>query len=140
LTFIGGHFTYDDVPLFDWLQETYELKRNHYDRFGHFLKGSIFIIIREILLLKTSLSIGKWVQFIAINLTLSVAALYEIIEWIASLISKRETKDFVGAQGDIWDAQWDMALTLAGSILVLLLFTRWHNKILWQSKKDEEWS
>jgi putative membrane protein len=139
MTFIGGHFTYDDVPLFDWIQQNYELERNHYDRFGHFLKGLTFIVIREILILKTALPIGKWVQFIAINLTLSLAGLYEIVEWIASRISNRKTKDFVGAQGDMWDAQWDMSLTLAGSIITLLLLTRLHNRLI-KSLNHKSWS
>ncbi len=134
LTFIGGHYTYDDVPLFDWLQNHYDLSRNHYDRFGHFMKGLLAIIIREILLIKTPLHIGKWVQFIAISITLAIAALYEIIEWIAGKIAKRETKDFVGAQGDIWDAQWDMSLTLLGSFIALLLLTSWHNKLIEKNK------
>lgn len=137
LTFIGGHFTYDDVPLFDWIQHHYHLERNHYDRFGHFLKGLTVIVIREILILKTTLPIGKWIQFIAVNLTLSLAALYEIAEWIASRLSNRETKDFVGAQGDMWDAQWDMSLTLAGSIIALLFLSRFHNRFL-KSFKNED--
>lgn len=130
LTFIGGHYTYDDVPLFDWLQQQYNLSRNHYDRFGHFMKGLLAIVIREILLVRTPLHIGKWVQFIAISITLGIAALYEIVEWIAGKIAKRETKDFVGSQGDIWDAQWDMSFALIGSIIALLLFTSWHDKVM----------
>ncbi|WP_226534871.1 DUF2238 domain-containing protein [Fictibacillus halophilus] len=139
MTFIGGHFTYDDVPLFDWFQKNFDLERNHYDRFGHFLKGLIFIVFREILILKTGLPIGKWVQFIAINMTLSLSGFYEIVEWIASRISNRETKDFVGAQGDIWDAQWDMSLTLMGSIIALLLLTRLHNRFI-KSLNHKSWS
>ncbi|MBH0160743.1 DUF2238 domain-containing protein [Fictibacillus sp. 26RED30] len=135
LTFIGGHYTYDDVPFFDWLQQHYDLNRNHYDRFGHFMKGLLAIVIREILLLNTPLRLGKWVQFIAISITLAIAALYEIVEWIAGKIAKRETKDFVGAQGDIWDAQWDMSLTLLGSLLALLLLTSWHNKLIKKEKR-----
>ncbi|MFG6495114.1 DUF2238 domain-containing protein [Fictibacillus sp. UD] len=130
LTFIGGHYTYDDVPLFDFLQNQYDLKRNDYDRFGHFLKGLVVIVFREILILKTPLTSGKWVQFLAFCMTLTVSACYEIIEWLAGKIAKRETKDFVGAQGDMWDAQWDMSLTLIGSIIVLLLLTRWHNRLI----------
>jgi putative membrane protein len=111
------------------------LNRNHYDRFGHFMKGLLAIVIREILLLNTPLRLGKWVQFIAISITLAIAALYEIVEWIAGKIAKRETKDFVGAQGDIWDAQWDMTLTLLGSFLALLLLTSWHNKLIKKEKR-----
>ncbi|KZE66110.1 hypothetical protein AWM68_06960 [Fictibacillus phosphorivorans] len=139
LTFIGGHYTYDDVPWFDWLQDQYDLKRNDYDRFGHFMKGLVVIVFREILLIKTSLTSGKWVQFLAFCMTLTVSASYEIIEWLAAQIARRKTKDFVGAQGDIWDAQWDMSLTLIGSIIALWLFTRWHNRLI-PDLKEKHWS
>jgi putative membrane protein len=139
MTFIGGHFTYDDVPLFDWIQKNYDLKRNHYDRFGHLLKGLTFIVIREILILKTALPLGKWVQFIALNMTLSIAAIYEIVEWFASKISNKKTKDFMGAQGDMWDAQWDMSLTLIGSVITWVLLSKLHNQFI-KKLKNKEWS
>jgi putative membrane protein len=142
MTFIGGHFTYDDVPLFDWIKSHFDLKRNDYDRFGHFLKGLLVIVFREILIRKTPLPIGKWLQFLALNMTLATAALYEIVEWIAGSMSKRTSKDFVGAQGDIWDAQWDMSLTLAGSLIAIFLLTKWHNRSLEKSKNRSpyDWS
>lgn len=139
LTFIGGHYTYDDVPLFDWLQKTYDLKRNHFDRFGHLIKGLLFIVFREILIIKTALPVGRWVQFLAFCISLSVAAIYEIVEWLASKIGNRETKDFMGAQGDMWDSQWDMSLTLIGSVLALVLLTRWHNRLI-ADLKEKDWS
>jgi len=131
LTFIGGHYTYDDVPLFDWLQDTFDLSRNYYDRFGHFFKGLIVILIREILIRKTSLK-SIWIVWISLSISLSVSALYEIIEWIYSAIrsGSKEAKQFVGMQGDIWDAQWDMSLTLIGSIIALLVLSKFHNKYL----------
>jgi putative membrane protein len=140
LTFIGGHYTYDDVPLFDWIKSHFDLKRNDYDRFGHFLKGLLVIVFREILIRKTQLPIGKWVQFLALNMTLATAALYEIVEWIAGSMSKRTSKDFVGAQGDIWDAQWDMLLTLTGSLIAIILLTKWHNRSLEKAKSQNDWS
>jgi putative membrane protein len=138
LTFIGGHFTYDDVPLFEWLKETYDLKRNHYDRLGHFFKGALFIVFREVLILKTSLNTGKWVQFLAVSITLSLAAIYEIVEWIVSILSNKTSQDFVGAQGDVWDAQWDMALTFLGSLLAMLFLTRWHNRQITRSHSPKK--
>lgn len=56
IMFVGGHYTYSEVPLFNWLQEVFELMRNHYDRFGHLIKGLFIIVIREILLRKTQLT------------------------------------------------------------------------------------
>jgi putative membrane protein len=123
LTFIGGHYSYSKVPLFSWIKDYFDLQRNHYDRFGHFLKGAMVIVIIEILLRKTALFKSKTTNFIALCITLSIGAFYEIIEWASTKIGKegKATKDFLGMQGDIWDAQWDMALLLAGSILSLFL-------------------
>lgn len=125
LTFIGGHYSYSKVPLFSWIRDYFDLQRNHYDRFGHFLKGSIVLVIIEILLRKTALSKSKTTNFIALCITLAIGAFYEIIEWASAKIGNKGkvTNDFLGMQGDIWDAQWDMALLLVGSILSLL-FTK----------------
>jgi putative membrane protein len=132
MMFIGGHYTYDDVPLFNWIKDTFDLSRNHYDRFGHLLKGFITIVIREILIRKTPLKNGRWLVGITLSISLSLAALYEIIEWVFSSIRHggKESKEFLGMQGDMWDSQWDMALTLLGSIIALLLLSKLHNKFL----------
>ncbi|MEH7255532.1 DUF2238 domain-containing protein [Neobacillus niacini] len=122
LTFIGGHYSYSKVPLFTWIKDYFDLQRNNYDRFGHFLKGLMVIVVIEILLRKTVLLKSKTTNFIAVCITLAIGALYEIIEWVSTKIGKegKATKDFLGMQGDIWDSQKDMALLLVGSILSLL--------------------
>lgn len=137
LAFIGGHYTYSDVPLFNWIKEEFHLQRNNYDRFGHFLKGLMAIVIREILIRKTPLTKGAWLTSITISIMLAIAALYEIIEWLSTKISKggKGAKDFLGMQGDRWDAQWDMFLALIGTILTLLLFTKFHDKLLKRQAK-----
>ncbi|MFJ8089449.1 DUF2238 domain-containing protein [Lysinibacillus sp. NPDC095746] len=137
LTFIGGHYTYSEVPLFNWIKEEFHLKRNDYDRFGHFLKGLMAIVIREILIRKTPLVKGAWLTGITISIMLAIAALYEIIEWLSTRISKgsKGAKDFLGMQGDRWDAQWDMLSAFLGTILTLLLFTKLHDRLLKKLKK-----
>ena len=136
IMFVGGHYTYSKVPLFNWIKDLFDLNRNHYDRFGHLIKGLFTIVIREILLRKTQLIKGPWLVTISISISLAIAALYEIIEWLAFKITKggRAAKDFLGTQGDIWDAQWDMSLALVGSILALLTLSTLHNRLL---KKNE---
>lgn len=131
-TFIGGHYTYSEVPLFDWIKDDFDFERNHFDRFGHFLKGLLIIVIREILIRTSPLSKGKWLIILSLSVSLAIAALYEIIEWLVSVITHRgkASKDFLGTQGDIWDSQWDMSLTFAGSIIALVLLTSIHNKYL----------
>ncbi|WP_141540183.1 DUF2238 domain-containing protein [Bacillus pseudomycoides] len=132
IMFVGGHYTYSKVPLFNWIKDIFDLNRNHYDRFGHLIKGLFTIVIREILLRKTQLTKGPWLVTISISISLAVAALYEIIEWLAFKIAKggKVVKDFLGMQGDIWDAQWDMSLALVGSILALVTLSALHNRLL----------
>lgn len=42
---IGGHYTYAEVPLFDWPRDYFELERNNYDKVGHLAQGSVPAII-----------------------------------------------------------------------------------------------
>ncbi|WP_107841777.1 DUF2238 domain-containing protein [Metasolibacillus meyeri] len=132
LTFIGGHYTYAEVPFFNWLKEEFHLQRNHYDRFGHFFKGLIAIVVREILLHFTPLKQGAWLSTISVSMVLAVAALYEIIEWLSTKVATQSkiSKDVLGMQGDKWDAQWDMTLAFLGAVLATLLLSRLHNRIL----------
>ena len=137
MMFVGGHYTYSRVPFFNWVKDYFDLNRNHYDRFGHFLKGLITIVIREILIRKTPLTRGKWLNILAISMSLAIGALYEIIEWLASKVKGGQaTKDFLGTQGDIWDSQWDMSCTLIGSIVALSIFSKLHNRLLKEKIKD----
>lgn len=137
LTFIGGHYTYSEVPLFNWIKEEFDLSRNNYDRFGHFLKGLSAIVIRELLLAFTTLTKGAWLSGITISIVLAIAALYEIIEWLSTKISKggKTSKDFLGMQGDRWDAQWDMSLAFVGAVLTLIIFSKIHDN-LFKKKND----
>lgn len=132
IMFVGGHYTYSKVPLFNWIKDNFNLNRNHYDRFGHLLKGLFAIVIREILLRKTTLTKGPWLVAIITSISLAIAALYEIIEWLGVKITKgrKVSKEFLGMQGDLWDAQWDMSLALIGSLLALLILSKLHNRLL----------
>lgn len=132
IMFVGGHYTYSKVPLFNWIKEVYDLNRNYYDRFGHFLKGMLAIVIREVLIRTSPIGKGNWLIGVTLSISLSIAALYEIIEWLVSKITKggKASKDFLGTQGDIWDTQWDMSLSLVGSIVALLIFSKLHTKML----------
>jgi putative membrane protein len=140
IMFVGGHYTYDDVPLFNWIKDHFDQNRNHYDRFGHFLKGLFIIVIREILIRKTPLTKGKWLTTLALSVSLAIAALYEIIEWLVSIITKggKASKDFLGTQGDIWDTQWDMTWSFVGSIIALLILSSLHNRLLKKELINEE--
>ncbi|RDI45770.1 DUF2238 domain-containing protein [Falsibacillus pallidus] len=128
--FIGGHYTYERVPLFNWIKDHFHLKRNEYDRVGHFLKGFAAIAVREVLIRKSCLKPSKWLIFLVLCVVLALSASYEIAEWLAAEILGREAHDFLGTQGDIWDSEWDMALAFLGGVLSLLTLSRLHQYYL----------
>jgi putative membrane protein len=128
---IGGHYTYAEMPLFNWLRDGFELDRNYYDRVGHLMQGiTPAIIAREILLRKTPLTNNGWLFFIACAVTLAFSACYEFVEWWIALLTGTAAEAFLATQGDVWDTQWDMFLAFSGSIISQLLFNRMHDKQL----------
>lgn len=128
---IGGHYTYAEVPAFNWLRDSFELSRNHYDRVGHFAQGFVpAIISREILLRRSPLKQGKWLFFIVLCVCLSISASYELIEWFVAELTGTAADAFLGAQGDVWDSQWDMFLALTGAITALLALGKTHDRLL----------
>lgn len=132
LAFIGGHYSFTEVPLFNWLKRVLDLKRNHYDRFAHLMSGLSAIVIREILLRHTPLTRGAWLSGITLNIVLAFSAVYEILEWLSTKfpLAKNASKDFLGMQGDKWDTQWDMLLAFIGTILTLWLLSKYHDRQL----------
>ena len=134
---IGGYYTYAEVPLFNWLQEAFDLSRNHYDRVGHFAQGFIpAILAREILLRRSPLSSGRWLFFICVSICLAFSAFYELIEWWVALFSGQGAEAFLGTQGDHWDTQNDMFLALIGAIAAQLLLSRPHDRQLERLRAD----
>jgi putative membrane protein len=128
---VGGHYTYAWVPVGFWFQELFDLSRNHYDRLGHLAQGFVpAILAREILLRTSPLESGKWLFFLVVSVCLAFSAFYELIEWWTALIGGGSADDFLGSQGDVWDAQWDMFLALIGAITSQLLLSGWHDRAL----------
>lgn len=126
---IGGKYTYALNPLFEWLKEIFNWERNYYDRLGHFIQGFIpALISREILLRTSPLKPSKWLSFLIVCVCLSVSACYELIEWWIAVAMGETADSFLGSQGDIWDAQWDMFLALIGAITALLTLSKIHDK------------
>jgi len=128
---VGGHYTYAEVPLFNWLKEVLDLSRNHYDRVGHLAQGFIpAIVAREILLRTSPLRPGKWLFFIVVCICLAISSSYELIEWGVAEITGRAADAFLGTQGDVWDTQWDMLLAFCGAIISLVVLSGVHDRQL----------
>ena len=127
---VGGHYTYAEVPLFNWLRDDHiGLVRNDYDRLGHFAQGFFpAIIVREILLRRSPLRPGKWLFFIVTSICLAISACYEMIEWRVAVSTGDESVAFLATQGDVWDTQWDMFTALVGALVSLILMRRIHDR------------
>ncbi len=119
---IGSHYTYAEVPFGYTLQNLFGSARNMYDRLVHFSFGLLIAYpVREIFI-RLSKSKGIWSFWFPIELTFAFSAIYELIEWSAVTFTNPEAGlAFLGAQGDIWDAQKDMALAGLGSIIAMFI-------------------
>lgn len=114
----GSKYTYAENPLGYWLQEQFHSSRNHYDRIVHFSFGFLLAYPMRELFLRW-LKYPKLVSWILpIEITLSVSAFYELIEWsVADIFFPAQGDAYLGTQGDIWDAQKDIFLAFAGAII-----------------------
>jgi putative membrane protein len=129
---IGVHYTYAQVPFGYWLEVAFELNRNHFDRVVHFCfgllltypMGEAFVLIANVR--------GVLVYYLSLITPLGLSGIWEIIEsWVAQVVSPQFGDAYLGAQGDIWDAQKDMAAAFYGAILCVLLMIairRWYQR------------
>lgn len=117
---VGAHYTYAETPIGFWMQETFGFARNHYDRVVHFSFGLLMAYpIREIFL-RVAHARGFFAYYLPFDVTLAFSGAYEIIEMLVAVMVSPEAGDaYLGTQGDIWDAQKDMALASAGAIICM---------------------
>jgi putative membrane protein len=128
---VGGHYTYAEVPLFDWLAEIFGWQRNNYDKLGHFAQGFVPALVAREILLRLRVVRGQgWLRFIVVSICLAISAFYELIEWWVALLSQTAAEAFLGTQGYVWDTQSDMAWALSGAVLALLGLERLHDRQL----------
>lgn len=114
----GSKYTYAENPLGYWLQDVFQSSRNHYDRIVHFSFGFLLAYpMRELFL--RALKYPAWVAWVLpIEITLSISAFYELIEWaVADVFFREQGVAYLGTQGDVWDAQKDIFLAFSGAIL-----------------------
>jgi len=129
ILFIGGHYTYAEVPFFDWVKEVLHQSRNNYDKVGHFAQGFIpAMIIRELFIRQEIVRKGAWLSFLTVCVCLSISAVYEFIEWFVAVMSGESAESFLGTQGYIWDTQSDMLYAMIGSICMIIFMSRIQNR------------
>jgi len=126
---VGGHYTYAEVPLFDWMRDWFGWERNNYDKVGHFAQGFVpAILAREILLRKAVVAGRGWLAFIVVCICLAISAFYELVEWWVAIATGDSADAFLGTQGYIWDTQSDMMYAMVGAIAALVLLSRMHDR------------
>lgn len=124
---IGGHYTFERVP-FGWVSELFGFERNHYDRIAHFAVGFYAYAIAEVLMARRLVSTRWIVSLFPVFAIVTVAGVYEIIEWQYAMSADPKAGIAVlGSQGDIWDAQKDILADTLGAILVIILFFFQHH-------------
>jgi len=128
---VGGHYTYAEVPLFDWIRDGFGLERNNYDKLGHFMQGFVPAIVAREILVRNAIIAGKgWMSFMIVCICLAISAFYELIEWWVAILSDEAAEAFLGTQGYVWDTQSDMMYALVGAIAALVLLSKLHDKQL----------
>ncbi|MDH3324192.1 MAG: DUF2238 domain-containing protein [Candidatus Peregrinibacteria bacterium] len=118
----GGHYSFSLAP-FDLVNDFFGWERNMFDRFGHFMIGLFALPVAELMWR------NKWITkpvptiLFALFSIVTLAAFYELIEWqFAVIFGGESASDFLGSQGDVWDAQKDILMDTLGAIFSLLFF------------------
>ncbi|MEV2263473.1 DUF2238 domain-containing protein [Streptomyces anulatus] len=128
---VGGHYTYAEVPVGDWVRDWLGWERNPYDRFGHLMQGFVpAILVRELLVRTSPLRGSRWLAVLTVCACLAFSAVFEMLEWLAAVTGGEAADAFLGTQGDVWDTQWDMFCALIGALCALLLLSRVHDRAL----------
>lgn len=128
---VGAHYTYAEVPLGNWVRDTFEHSRNNYDKLGHFVQGFIpAMIAREIVLRLQVFNFDRWRNFFIVCFCLALSAFYELIEWWTAVLAGESADAFLSTQGYVWDTQADMWTALVGAVLALALLGRWQDRQL----------
>ena len=123
---IGVHYTYAQVPAGAWLEQALPVGRNHYDRVVHFCFGVMLTYPIEELFRLTAALRGWLLYYLPVMTVLGLSGLWEIIEsWVARMVHPELGITYHGSQGDVWDAQKDMAAALYGSLLCMVLLLLW---------------
>jgi putative membrane protein len=120
----GSQYQYQANPMGEWLQHTLNQSRNNYDRIVHFSFGLLLTYPLHEILVQGYRVKRPTFYLLPVVFIFTLGALYELVEWIvADLIFTNNSQGmtYLGMQGDVWDAQKDMALGLAGAIIAMVV-------------------
>lgn len=119
---IGVHYTYAEVPIGAWMDQALHLGRNHFDRVVHFSFGFLLAYPMEEAFRLLAHARGWVLYYLPVMTVLGLSGLWEIIEfWVADAVHPELGITYLGSQGDIWDAQKDIAAAFYGALLCVML-------------------
>ena len=126
----GARYTYAEVPFPDWASGVLGGNRNSFDRVGHFVQGlTVGLLAREVLARRTTLGKRCGLPVLSVAFALAFSALYELVEWWTVLAFYPDAgPEWLGMQGDPWDAQQDMLMALWGSLATVTLLAPLHDR------------
>ncbi|HSA34117.1 MAG TPA: DUF2238 domain-containing protein, partial [bacterium] len=131
ILFIGGHYTYAEMPLFNWIRDTFGQSRNNYDKVGHFFQGFVPALIARELLVRLEVVKGRgWLGVIVVSLCAAISVFYEFLEWGVAVATGEAADAFLGTQGYVWDTQSDMLYATIGATVAVLFMSKLHDKAM----------
>jgi putative membrane protein len=132
----GSHYTYSEVPFGFWMQDFFDLARNHYDRIVHFSFGFLLAYPLREMTIRISEAKGFWAFWFPIEFVLAFSAVYELMEWAVAVMFGGDLGiAYLGTQGDIWDAQKDMLNAGVGALIAMIIVAL----IIWYYQRSEFW-
>jgi len=143
---LGAHYTYSEVPYPAWfktaagwvgidfdIQKTFGFARNHFDRLVHFCFGLLLAYPAREIFVRIARVKGFWGYYLPLDVMMSLSMLYELIEWaVAMVVAPELGNNYLGTQGDQWDAHKDMALASVGALIAMGVTAA----INWRGKRD----
>jgi len=131
---VGAHYTYSLVPYDSWgrallgvsVDGLLGFERNMFDRAVHLLYGVLVTPAAVELFAEKAPPVGIWRFLMPLFFMNAHAVIYETIEWLAAEAFGGELgAAYLGTQGDVFDAQKDMALAFAGTLVSLTVVLWW---------------
>ena len=127
---IGARYIYSYVPYKEFAvsvgivdSRCFQGPRNHYDRLVHFSFGVLLFPYLAFVCKKWFKQQRFIAVFMAWLMIQTGSMIYELFEWLLTIVMSSDAADsYNGQQGDMWDAQKDMALALLGSTAMLFLY------------------
>ena len=129
LHILGARYTYSNVPYDEWsttvvgssISDWFGGERNHYDRLVHLCFGALCVIPAKECATRWGKMTPRWATLFALFTVMALSAFYETFEWLLTIImAPEQAETYNGQQGDLWDAQKDTALALAGAVIVIV--------------------